>query len=79
MLAEYIITKKDVIPGQITEHCIRPVKHWGLDKDQIFSVPDREFIAGLNRFKIQLLVIMTLNRFYAVFGAVNRSPANDFQ
>ena len=58
VLAESIVTEKNVVAGQITCHAIGPVKHRHFNKDQILFAKI-QFVTGFDYFEIPILVVMT--------------------
>ena len=58
MLAEGVVAKQDVVPGQIGEHAVGPMQHPGFYEDQL-PLSQRQPVLGFDRHKVPLLKIMT--------------------
>ena len=54
MLAKSIVRHQNLIFYKVSEHTVRPMKHWGFNKTKGF-LSDLEFVTslyGLNSFKV---------------------------
>jgi hypothetical protein len=69
MLAERVVTEKDMILRQVAEHAVRPMKHGGLDEHQL-TATQTESIPCFHRHEIPVLMKVSLERFYGVLRAV---------
>ena len=77
VLAEGIVGEKDIVPGQVGGHGVRPVQHLHFHKDKMLAVPNVQGIAGFHHVEVpSALAVLPFQALHAIFGAVNGRAGN---
>ncbi len=71
MLTEGIIAEQNIVTGQVDKRAVRPVQHFGFDKNQLFAA-DIKGITGLVFHEVPILMIMALYNFSSRSSTIDR-------